>query len=126
MRFTIRRAAILAASVALNAFFLLSPAGTVTVSAARCQQECDAEYGTGGSCQGECDANFAYGTDDWWSCHNQCTSWYNSCSMSAVNCYPPNNIYCSSCDVYWDDYCVWVYNDYVWPCYSWSCYSWEC
>jgi hypothetical protein len=104
MRFTVRRAAMLAASIALNAFFMLSPAGTAPVLAARCQQECDAEYSPGGPCDQQCDYQYFHQVgdgvsyDDWQACHAQCRSWYTSCSMSAVNCFGGSGEWqCFSC-----------------------------
>jgi hypothetical protein len=96
MRFTARRLGILACSVAFNVFLLLSPAATATVSAARCQQECDAEYSYGGGCDELCDyqyfnqVNGGVSYDDWQACHSQCRDWWVSCSMSAVFCYESN------------------------------------
>jgi hypothetical protein len=103
MKFTIRRVAVLACSIALNVFFVLSPPATATVSAARCQQECEAEYGSGGSCVPECDYQYYNQTgggvsyDDWQACRTQCNSYYTSCSMSAVNCNYPNDCYYAFC-----------------------------
>jgi len=122
MRFTARRLGMLACSVALNGFFLLSPAATATVSAARCQQECDAEYGP--ACFGECNYFFSDG-ESRQACYNQCSAFYTSCSMSAVFCSEPpaNCMQGLFQSVTYDAGCQ-ATNGSVWGCVVQIAYGW--
>ena len=86
MKITTRRVSLFACSMALNGVFIASPPATVPIFAARCQQECDAEYGP--SCVQNCDDTFADSASQQ-SCINQCNQFWNSCTSSAVDCSPP-------------------------------------
>ena len=91
MKLTIRRLALLACSVALNAFFVLSPMATQTVQAARCQEEVNASLA---ACQENCDYLYENGSEDWHSCTDSCADGWVHSSMSAVCCGDSYYQYC--------------------------------
>jgi hypothetical protein len=114
MRFSIRRIALLASSFAINAVLLLSPAATAHLSAARCQQECDAEHG---ACVSECYSHFEENTPDWQSCDSACSTQYSQCSMNAVDCSTSFPCWSSTGVMTWAEWCVSEYG-YVWGCWT--------
>ncbi len=104
MKISTRRGAILLCTLALNVFFMLSPIGSVTLGARRCQQECDGEYG---ACQGNCADVYGTGTANWQGCVQQCQyDYYHVCSPSAITCGAnnPAEQHCYECT----DTCVWT------------------
>ncbi len=108
MKISTRRGAILVCTLALNVFFMLSPIGSVTLGARRCQQECDGEQA---ACYGNCSSDYTEGTDEYYGCRRSCQNYWQQCTQSAITCYSENpDPHCYDCttwcEVQVDDTCV--------------------
>jgi hypothetical protein len=74
MKFTTRRLAMLACSIALNAVFIFSPPATATVGAIACRQDCDNSVS---ECKSWCDQDFEVNSEDWENCQTDCTEYWD-------------------------------------------------
>jgi hypothetical protein len=88
----IRKAAMLACSIALNTFLVFSPAATATTSAVVCQEDCNDDAA---ACNSNCDFLYTHDSDDWHACRQQCGSDWNACSMNAECCNRDCYTWCS-------------------------------
>ena len=108
MKFITRRIALLACSVAVNMFFVLSPASTVTLAALRCQEDCNADAAY---CNGNCDTTYGGSGDAWSACWQQCGTAWTACSSGAACCNVACYEYCS-----WAPIGVYCYNSCAGSC----------
>lgn len=130
MKISTRRGALLLCTLALNLFYLFSPPATATLSARRCQQECDANEN---ACFAACLAGRSAYTPMWdlgpdyANCTSECDSTWTSCSMTALTCAEPGpGDDCFQCDFITQQGCIWLDtgDQYCYPQYSTNfCYQ---
>jgi len=100
-----RRVAAVMSTVAVLVFLLVLSTSGTTVSAAKCQEECNAEQAAS---LADCDNNWSADPVAHSACYQAVNQAWNSCSMNAVTCQLSY-----MCWMEW--YCVY-YNP------SWECY----
>jgi hypothetical protein len=111
-----KRIAALMSSAAVTVFLLVLATTSETVSARRCQEECNAEKAAG---QAECDqlqqSDPEASVND---CYQLVNQQFNSCSVNATSC---SQAYQCSVDISCNRVCEWWDDFGTWSCWYDSC-----